>query len=51
VSGELRLPAGEVTEARYVRAAELDGLDLLGPYTRRAVALWREAQAGAASTV
>lgn len=56
VRGELRLPAGEVaaaevTEARYVRAAELDGLDLLGPYTRRAVALWREAQAGAASTV
>ena len=51
VSGELRLPASEVTEARYVRAAELDGLDLLGPYTRRAVALWREAQAGPANTV
>lgn len=51
VSGELRLPASEVTEARYIRAAELDGLDLLGPYTRRAVALWREAQAGPASTV
>jgi 8-oxo-dGTP diphosphatase len=51
VSGGLRLPADEITEAQYMRATELRDLDLLGPHTRRAVALWQEAQAGAASPV
>lgn len=40
VSGEVRLPPGEISEARYFRPDELPRLDVLGTYTRQALALW-----------
>ncbi|MCP2014252.1 8-oxo-dGTP diphosphatase [Deinococcus sp. HSC-46F16] len=41
VTGKLTLPEGEITGARWWAAGEVDGADLLGLYTRRAVETWR----------
>ncbi|MGX9687914.1 NUDIX domain-containing protein [Deinococcus wulumuqiensis] len=40
VSGEVRLPAAEVSEARYFAPDELPGLDVLGASIRHALAFW-----------
>lgn len=42
MSGELRLPEAEISEARYFTPAELPALKLLGVYTVRAVQGWLE---------
>lgn len=45
VSGELNLPAGEILEACWVEPDEVQDADLLGSYTRQALAFWRARQA------
>lgn len=40
VSGKVRLPAAEVSEARYFAPDELPGLDVLGASIRHALAFW-----------
>ncbi|MPY67577.1 NUDIX domain-containing protein [Deinococcus sp. SDU3-2] len=49
VTGEITLPEGEITGARWWAADEVAGADLLGLYTRRAVEAWREGQTTPAS--
>ena len=40
LSGEMRLPAGEISEARYFAPGEWAGLDVLDASTRQALAFW-----------
>lgn len=42
LSGDLALPEGEITQARWWAAGEVAGAELLGLYTRRAVEAWRD---------
>ena len=41
ISGALRLPPDEISEARYFCPDELGGLDVLGVFTRRALSFWQ----------
>lgn len=40
VTGDLRLPEGEITEARWFTLDELESVNLLGVYTGKAVRHW-----------
>lgn len=42
LSGDLALPEGEITQARWWAAGEVAGAELLGLYTRRAVEAWQD---------